>query len=180
MEPDCGEQSRAGVGVVQAGREIGVDASGFTDAGDQSGNIPWAGSQQEECVELAGCDQKAAVAGSRPCGRLADRPGGLLGLCPVQCRPGGPGKGGKFAAAARCGSGSLDGGGQMPMADSLRSVGGATVVLRRCGFADLGSAQAQVSEPHAANQRRCRTGAETRPMVTLLCSSSAIRVPHSG
>src|SRR5438067_13124142 len=69
VESGAGEQCGSGIGPVLAS-EVAEGAAGFLDDGDQRGDVPRAGAQKEEGVQLTSRDQKSAVAGAGSGGRF--------------------------------------------------------------------------------------------------------------
>ncbi len=72
MEVGVGEQRGRSVSGGGVG-EFGVGAACLLDDGDKRGNVPGAGPEQEERVELSRGDQQSAVASSSARGGLTDR-----------------------------------------------------------------------------------------------------------
>lgn len=115
VETGTGEQCGSGVGPVLAG-EVAEGAAGLLDDGYQRGNVPGTGSQEEEGIQLTGCDEEGAVTGAGSDGRFAGS--GAAGSAAVQSSSGRTCETppASFAATMRSCWFSLDGGGQMPTA----------------------------------------------------------------
>jgi hypothetical protein len=133
------------------------------DDGDQWGDVPGAGSQEEEGVQLTGRDQERAVQVPDPADGL--RGAGAVGSAAVQS------SGGRtwatpwasLVATTRSWWFSLDGGGQMPTV-AFWALAASARASRSAGVAGLeGHGPAQEPEPGLAHYRRPSAGAETMP-----------------